>query len=232
MAPVSPVACWQPAPVVSELSAEAVSMFLRLSCFKGSAGKLLTCLSHVPLEKNKKKKKGRDNSRDKTLLVEESTKPFRHFFLKIWVVPVQEPSFRGQRRECADLSDAGWERSGKGSPISWVNWQVWWWMNQHLMWQWKAWSSLAFGRLLWVSSLRVQAFAWDIKGAVVTLSPQIPWHNSPARHSCEGMSVLQPSTVPQECVCFGNAFYVALLTPWTITVWELGGQLLLLGSAA
>lgn len=146
------------------------------------------------------KKNGRDNSRDKTLLVVESTKPFRHFFLKIWVVSVQEPSFRGQRRECADLSDAGWERSGKGSPISWVNWQVWCWMNQHFMWQWKAWSSLAFGRLLWVSSLGVQAFAWDIKGAVVILSPQIPWHHSPARHSCQGALCSSPAQFPRN-VC-------------------------------
>lgn len=128
-----------------------------------------------------------------------------------------------------------WCRPGEnweGSPISWVIWQEGCWMSQHFRWQWKAWSRLVFGRLLWVSSLGVEPFAWDVKGAVLTLSPHLPCHHTPARHSCEGVPcALAQQGSPGMCV-FGKCLLCCL--PYTLNniVWELGKQLLLLGSAA
>lgn len=187
------------------------------------------------LKKNnniKKKRYGQKQRQGPSWVEEYPTKSCRLFFiLKIWVVSVQEPSFRGQGREHAYLSDAGWE-NWEGSPISWVIWQEGCWMSQHFRWQWKAWSSLVFGRLLWVSSLGVEPFAWDIKGAVLTLSPHLPWHHTPARHSCEGVPcALAQQGSPGMCM-FGKCLLCCLTYTLNKTVWELGKQLLLLGSAA
>lgn len=109
-----------------------------------------------------------------------------------------------------------WCRLGEnweGCPIPWVIWQVWCRMNQHFMWQWKARSSLVFGRLLWVSSLGMEPLARDITRYqwAHTLSPHTPWHHTRVRHSCEGVLCSSPKRFPRNVWVLGMSFMLPYL---------------------
>lgn len=120
--------------------------------------------------------------------------PYRLFLvLKAWVVFVQEHSFMEKAGKGRGEGVRVWYRLGEVEqalpfPGWFGRWDAGWTASgsrnsQHLMWQWKVYSSLVFWRPLWVSSLRVESFALHVKGTVATLSPHIPWHHTPARHS-------------------------------------------------